>query len=41
MTQFLSKSFSVALSLDDKGRANYDRIFRKKPPKKRKPKAKK
>jgi hypothetical protein len=41
VTQFESKSFSVALGLDEQGRKNYDRIFRKKPAKKPKPKAKK
>ena len=30
MTNFLSKSFSVAMGLNEKGRANYDRIFGKK-----------
>lgn len=34
MTAFMSKSFSVALDLGEKGRKNYDRIFRKKPAKK-------
>lgn len=36
---FQNKSFSVAMGLNEKGRANYDRIFGKKPTKK--PKAKK
>lgn len=36
MTQFQQKSFSVGMNLDERGRANYDRIFRKKPPKRRK-----
>jgi hypothetical protein len=30
MTQFLSKSFSVALGLNEQGRKNYERIFGKK-----------
>lgn len=38
--QYLSKSFSVGMNLGDKGRDNYDRIFKKKPAKKQ-PKAKK
>jgi hypothetical protein len=31
VTQFENKSFSVAMHLTDKGRANYERIFGKKP----------
>ena len=34
MTQFMAKSFSVAMNLGEKGRENYDRIFAKKPAKK-------
>jgi hypothetical protein len=30
VTQFLSKSFSVALGLNEQGRKNYERIFGKK-----------
>ena len=33
MTAFMNKSFSVALSLGDEGRKNYERIFGKKKPK--------
>ncbi len=39
MTAFMSKSFSVALGLNEKGRQNYDRIFGKKTAKKPKKKA--
>jgi len=39
VTQFAQKSFTVALGLNEKGRANYDRIFRKKPKPLRKKKA--
>jgi len=39
MTRFLEKSFSVSLSSPEFG-ANYDRIFKKKTPKKPKPKKK-
>lgn len=33
MTAFLNKSFSVAMGLNEQGRANYERIFGKKKPK--------
>jgi hypothetical protein len=37
--QYLSKSFSVGMNLGDKGRENYDRIFKKKAKTKPKKKA--